>query len=140
MPGGDDDIDPEAVLERRERRVSRQGHAAVAGALTVAASAATVLAFLTATGRIAVTGALPVFSVAGVGALGGVLLNGSLIKRVDDPARWFRRVVGTILVAAAVLFAAAYALGGRFSGATLVLAAVFAVAWFGGVAVTWRFR
>lgn len=140
MAPGSDDVDPEAVLERRERRVSRQGHAAVAGALTVASLSAAVLVVLVTTGTVDVGGFLPVFSVAGLGALGGAWLNGTLIKRATHPTRWFRRVVGVVLAAAAALLVAAYVVDPSPPAPIRVLAAVFAVAWVGAVAVTWRFR
>ena len=133
------DPDPEAVLERREQRVSGQGHAAVAGALAIAAVSLSGLSLLVAVGAVDTRGLLPVFSVAGLGALGGAWLNGTLIERVADPKRWFRRVVGGVLVFAATLSAAAVAVGLATESLQL-LAILFGVAWASGVAVTWRFR
>ncbi|PSQ04522.1 hypothetical protein BRC97_11100 [Halobacteriales archaeon QS_6_71_20] len=133
------DPDPEAVLERREQRVSGQGHAAVAGALAIAAVSLSGLSLLVAVGAVDTRGLLPVFSVAGLGALGGAWLNGTLIERVADPKRWFRRVVGGVLVFAATLSAAAVVVGLATESLRL-LAILFGVAWASGVAVTWRFR
>ena len=92
-----------------------------------------------AVGAVDTRGLLPVFSVAGLGALGGAWLNGTLIERVADPKRWFRRVVGGVLVFAATLSAAAIVVGLATESLRL-LAILFGVAWASGVAVTWRFR
>jgi len=133
------DPDPEAVLEQREERVSRQGHAAVAGALAIAAVSLSGLSLLIAVGAVDPRGLLPVFSVAGLGALGGAWLNGALIERVGDPRRWFRRVVGGVLLFAAALLAGTVAVGLATESLRL-LAILFGVAWVAAAGVTWRFR
>ncbi|WP_435063362.1 hypothetical protein [Halobaculum sp. EA56] len=135
-----DEIDPEAVLDRRRNRISRQGHAAVAGALAVTAASVGGLSLAVAAGALTARGLLPVFSLAGLGALAGAWLNGALIGRVADPRRWFRRVVGVVLAVAAALLVATVAVGDGFGEPVRLLAALFAVAWVAGVAVTWRFR
>ncbi|MFC7135848.1 hypothetical protein [Halobaculum litoreum] len=140
MVGDPDDIDPEAVLERRERRVSRQGHAAVAGALATTALSTAALALAIAVGALTPRALLPVFSLAGLGALAGAWLNGALVKRTDDSRPWFRRGVGVVLAAAAALSAAVFLLGNGVGESVQLLVILFGVAWLAGAAVTWRFR
>ncbi|QZY00781.1 hypothetical protein [Halobaculum rubrum] len=135
-----DGIDPESVLDRRDRRLSRQGHAAVSGALTTSALSVAVLALSVALGVVGSRALSPVFMLVAPGAIGGVWLNTTLFDRVKRPTRWFRRIVGAGLGVDAVVFVAAVAAGGAAIETVRLLAAFFAVAWLAGVAATWRFR
>ncbi|MFC6786833.1 hypothetical protein ACFQFH_13385 [Halobaculum halobium] len=135
-----DEIDPESVLDRRNRRISRQGHAAVTGALTTSGLAVAALAVAVAFGLVESRALYPVFMLVAPGAIGGVWLNAALIGRVDRPITWFRRIVGAGLGVDAALFVVAVAVGGAATATVRVLAAFFAIAWLGGAATAWRFR
>ncbi|UIP00016.1 hypothetical protein Hbl1158_01190 [Halobaculum sp. CBA1158] len=134
-----DPIDPESIIERRDRRLSRQGHAAVSGALATSALAVAVLSLSVALGLVGTRALYPVFMLIAPGAIGGVWLNTVLIDYVDRPVRWFRRIVGGVLGVDAAVFSAAIALGGAEFDAVRLLGAFFAVAWLVGVAAVWRF-
>lgn len=140
MPRDSDPGDPESILDRRNRRVSRQGHAAVSGALTVSALAVAVLSLSVALETVESRALYPVFMLVAPGAIGGVLLNATLIDRVDRPVVWFRRIVGLGLGVDAAVFVAALAAGGASTGTVQLLGAFFGIAWAAGVAATWRFR
>ncbi|SHH09452.1 hypothetical protein [Halobaculum gomorrense] len=132
--------DPESVIERRDRRLSRQGHAAVSSALTASALAVAALALAVALGVVGSRALYPVFMLVAPGAIVGVWLNAALIDRVERPTVWFRRIVGAGLGVDAAVFAAAVAAGGAAIATVRLLAAFFAVAWVTGAAATWRFR
>jgi hypothetical protein len=140
VPRDSDPRDPESIIERRDRRLSRQGHAAVSGALTASALAVAALSLAVALGTVGARALYPVFMLVAPGAILGVWLNATLIDRVDRPARWFRRIVGAGLGVDAAVFAAALAVGGASLGAVRLLAAFFGIAWAGGAAATWWFR
>lgn len=140
MPRDSDPGDPESIIERRDRRLSRQGHAAVSGALTASALAVAALSLAVALGTVGSRALYPVFMLVAPGAILGVWLNATLIDRVDRPARWFRRIVGAGLGVDAAVFATVLAVGGASLGAVRLLAAFFGIAWAAGAAATWRFR